>query len=75
MTTTPTTPHPAIVALPPKAVSTEEWQPNGDGRCYRNFEGEIREVVAGRRYGAHGDPRGRTISARSLSEPVPHRPG
>jgi len=58
MTTTPTTPHPAIVALPPKAVSTEEWQPNGDGRCYRNFEGEIREVVAGRRYGAHGDPRG-----------------
>jgi hypothetical protein len=53
MTTATTTPHPAVVALPAKAVSTEDWQPNGDGRFYRNFEGEIREVVAGTRYGVH----------------------
>jgi hypothetical protein len=26
------------VALP--AVRAEDWQPNGDGRFYRNFEGE-----------------------------------
>jgi len=39
--------------LPPRAVRAEDWQPNGDGRFYRNFEGEIRQVVAGRRYGAH----------------------
>jgi len=45
--------HPAVVALPPRAVRAEDWQPNGDGRFYRNFEGEIRQVVAGRRYGAH----------------------
>jgi hypothetical protein len=51
--TTTTKPHPAVVALPPRAVRAEDWQPNGDGRFYRNFEGEIREVVAGRRYGAH----------------------
>jgi hypothetical protein len=52
-TSNATTPHPAVVALPAKAVSTEDWQPNGDGRYYRNFEGEVREIVAGRRYGAH----------------------
>jgi hypothetical protein len=52
-TTTTSTPHPAVVALPAKAVSTEDWQPNDGGRFYRNFQGEIREVVAGRRYGAH----------------------
>jgi hypothetical protein len=51
--TTAHSPHPAIVALPPKAVSTEEWQPDDGDRHYRNFEGEIREVVAGMRYGAH----------------------
>ena len=53
MTTTTTTPHAAVVALPARAVSTEDWQPNDGGRFYRNFEGEIREVVAGTRYGAH----------------------
>jgi hypothetical protein len=53
MPTTTATPHPAVVALPTQAVSAEEWQPNDGGRFYRNFEGEIREVVAGRRYGAH----------------------
>jgi hypothetical protein len=60
MTTTTTTPHPAVVALPPKAVKTEEWQPtteewepdDGEG-LYRNFEGENREVAAGTKYGAH----------------------
>jgi hypothetical protein len=40
------------VPLPAGAVSTEEWQPDTSSH-YRNFEGEIREVVAGRRYGAH----------------------
>jgi hypothetical protein len=29
--------HPAVVALPPKAVHAEEWQPNGDGRFNREF--------------------------------------
>jgi hypothetical protein len=57
--TTPTTPHPAIVALPAKAVRTEEWQLI-DGLHCRNFAGEDREVVAGTLYGddvivcAHG---------------------
>jgi len=51
-TTTKSTPHPAVVALPAKAVSTEEWQPNDGDRYYRNFEGEDRSVVAGTRYGA-----------------------
>jgi hypothetical protein len=46
MTTTAHSPHPAIVALPPKAVWAEEWQAIGDGRFYRNFDGEQREVVA-----------------------------
>jgi hypothetical protein len=40
------------VPLPAGAVSTEEWQPDTSSH-YRNFEGEIREVVAGTRYGAH----------------------
>jgi hypothetical protein len=40
------------VPLPAGAVSTEEWQPNTTSH-YRNFQGEIREVVAGARYGAH----------------------
>jgi hypothetical protein len=53
MPTTTATPHPAVVALPAEAVSTEQWQPNDGGRFYRNFEGEIREVVAGTRFGAH----------------------
>jgi len=59
MTTTTTTPHPAVVALPPKAVktedwqpTTEEWEPDNDECHYRNFEGENREVVAGTKYGA-----------------------
>jgi hypothetical protein len=51
--TTASAPHPAMVALPAGAVSTEERQPNDGGRYYRNFEAEIREVVAGTRYGAH----------------------
>jgi len=41
------------VPLPVGAVSTEEWQPDDGDRHYRNFQGEIREVVAGRMYGAH----------------------
>ena len=45
--------HRPSAPLPVGAVSTEEWQPNDGGRHYRNFEGEIREVVAGMRYGAH----------------------
>jgi hypothetical protein len=40
------------VPLPAGAVSTEEWQPNTSSH-YRNFEGEIREVVAGTRFGVH----------------------
>jgi hypothetical protein len=47
--TTTTTP---LVPLPVGAVSTEEWQPDTSSH-YRNFEGEIRDVVAGTRYGAH----------------------
>ena len=46
ITTTPSIP------LPAGAVSTEEWQPDTSSH-YRNFEGEIREVVAGTRFGAH----------------------
>jgi hypothetical protein len=49
--TTARTPHPAVVALPPKAVKTEDWQPNDGDRYYRNFEGENREVAAGTKYG------------------------
>jgi hypothetical protein len=49
MTTTTTAPS---VPLPLGAVSTEEWQPNTSSH-YRNFQGEIREVLAGARYGAH----------------------
>jgi hypothetical protein len=49
MTTTTTQPP---FPLPPGAVSTEEWQPLNSGH-YRNFDGEIREVVAGTKYGAH----------------------
>jgi hypothetical protein len=48
--TTASTPHPAVVALPAKAVSTEDWQPDDQGRYYRNFEGEIREVPVDSRY-------------------------
>jgi hypothetical protein len=52
--TTASTPHPAVVALPPKAVKAEEWQPpNGGGRFYRGFEGEERVVVAGTKYSPH----------------------
>jgi hypothetical protein len=29
--------HPAVVALPPKAVHAGEWQPNGHGRFYPEF--------------------------------------
>jgi hypothetical protein len=70
------------VPLPPGAVSTEEWQPNISSR-FRNFEGEIREVVAGRRYGAHAvavyahavqhDDGG--IIDNGLSDPVFEPPG
>jgi hypothetical protein len=35
------------------AVWAEDWQAIGDGRFYRNFDGENREVVADRKYGAH----------------------
>jgi hypothetical protein len=49
--TTTSAPHPAVVALPAKAVKTKEWQPNDDDRYYRYFDGEDRQVVAGTRYG------------------------
>ncbi|MDT5007035.1 MAG: hypothetical protein QOJ24_4211 [Mycobacterium sp.] len=53
MTTTSTTPpHPALVALPAKAVRTDEWEPDDDdGRYYRYFAGEDRQVVACTKYG------------------------
>ena len=50
MTATTTAPN---VPLPVGAVSTEEWQPDDGDRHYRNFQGKIHEVVAGRMYGAH----------------------
>jgi hypothetical protein len=50
-TITTSTPHPAVVALPPRAVRADEWHPY-DSYHYRNFEGENREVVAGTMYGA-----------------------
>jgi hypothetical protein len=46
-TTTTSTPHPAVVALPPQAVEAEDWQPNAGNGFYRNFEGEERKVVTG----------------------------
>jgi hypothetical protein len=49
--TTASTPHFAIVALPAKAVRTDEWEPNDDGRYYRYFAAEDRSVVAGTKYG------------------------
>jgi hypothetical protein len=45
-TTTTSTPHPAVVALPPRAVHAEEWQPNGDGRFYRFCYGETRDFTS-----------------------------
>lgn len=52
MTTTITTPHPAIVALPANAVRIDEWEPDADdGRYYRYFAGEDRQVVADTKYG------------------------
>jgi hypothetical protein len=60
MTTTTTTgslanvPHPAIVALPPKAVKAEEWQPGDGDRFYRYFEGEERHVGESISVWAHG---------------------
>jgi hypothetical protein len=54
MTTTPTAPHPAIVALPPKAMQAEDWQPNGaDGRFYRCCYGETRDVATESKYSPH----------------------
>jgi hypothetical protein len=50
---TASTPHPAVVALPAKAVSTEDWQPNGDGRFYRFFEGETREIATESTHSPH----------------------
>jgi hypothetical protein len=52
-TSNATTPHPAVVALPAKAVSTEDWQPDDGNGYFRNFEGEEREVVTGAKFGAH----------------------
>jgi hypothetical protein len=50
--TTASKPHPAIVALPVKAVRIDEWEPDDDdGRYYRYFAGEDRSVVAGTKYG------------------------
>ncbi len=43
--TTSTTPHPAVVGLPAKAVTADDWQPDGDGRFYRCFEGEQRVIA------------------------------
>jgi hypothetical protein len=51
--TTPTAPHPAVVALPPKTVSAEDWEPDDAGNWYRNFQCETREVLTGSSYGAH----------------------
>ena len=48
---TTTTPHPAIVALPPAAVTADDWQPDDHGGFYRCFDGEERGVVAGTKYG------------------------
>ena len=33
------------VPLPVGAVDTEEWQPNGDDRFYRFFEGETHDIA------------------------------
>src|SRR5258705_13093670 len=69
---------------PPRAVDAEEWQAIGDGRFYRNFDGENREVAAGTKYGedpvvyAHGVQRTtealrmeRTSSSRLPASPSP----
>jgi hypothetical protein len=51
-TTSTTTPHAAVVAPPAKTVRTDEWEPDDDdGRYYRYFAGEDRQVVAGTKYG------------------------
>jgi hypothetical protein len=53
--TTTTTPHQAVVALPPKAVTAQDWQPDdADGRFYRIFEGEERQVGESIRVWTHG---------------------
>ena|ERR1700738_4594777 len=44
-TTTPTTPHPAIVALPSRAVNASEWEPTDDGTFYRYFDGKERDTT------------------------------
>lgn len=45
--TTASAPHPAVVALPPKAITAEDWQPHDHGRFYRYFEGETRDITTG----------------------------
>ena len=53
--TTTTTPPPAVVALPPKAMRAEDWQPDiVDGRFYRIFEGEERQIGESIRVWTHG---------------------
>ena len=46
-------PQPAVVALPPKAVTADAWIPDG-GRFYRVFEAEERHLGESIRVWAHG---------------------
>jgi hypothetical protein len=41
-------------ALPPRAVTAGDWQPNGDDRFYRIFEGEERHIGDSIRVWSHG---------------------
>ena len=36
--------------VPVGAVRVEEWQPNGDGRFYRSFDSEERDIPSGARH-------------------------
>ncbi len=49
--TAPMAPHPAVVALPPKAVAADDWQPSGG---YRIFEGEERDLGHDVKVWTHG---------------------
>jgi hypothetical protein len=49
--TTPTAPHPAVVALPPKALKADDWEPRDDGRFYRFCDGETRDIATDSKYG------------------------
>jgi len=51
--TTPTAPHPAVVALPPGTVRIEDWQLSLDGRFYRFCQGETRDIATDSRYTPH----------------------